>query len=312
MEPPRLDSTQPTFINSQTSAQVAPYNGSALADRVFVPPPPAMPRQRVRLHLGLYLLTVASTIYVGKILFGSYSAGALFSFGLLAILTAHEFGHYFTLHYYGVPASLPYFIPMPFSPFGTFGAVIRMSPEIPHRRALFDIAAAGPLAGIILAIPLTYIGIVESSVAASNPDDALFVISAPFLFRGLKWLALGSSASGLGLALHPLAYAGWAGMFVTALNLMPVGQLDGGHVSYALFGSRGRLIARAMFFGLGLYSIVTHNAQWVILLMLLLLMGIQHPRTRDDGYALGPTRQMIGALLALIFVSCFSLVPFVQ
>lgn len=299
---------EPPLIDSQTSPGVIPYNGSALADRAFLTrPPQIMPAPRVWLHLGLYVLTIASTVYVGKVLFGSLSEGALFSFGLLAILTSHELGHYFTLRHYGVPSSLPYFLPMPFSPFGTFGAVIRMSPQIPHRRALFDIAAAGPLAGIILAIPLTYFGIAKSVLTT---DEGVLNFSAPLLFRAMKWLVFGSSASSLGLSPHPLAYAGWAGMFVTALNLIPVGQLDGGHVSHALFGRRGRFIARAMFFGLSLYSIMTHNPQWLVLLLLLLLMGVEHPRTRDDGYPLGTARQIIGALLALIFVSCFTLVPF--
>src|SRR5581483_8251495 len=144
------DATQRALVNSQTSAEITPVTGpESFGERVYLPPPPALPPPRVWLHVGLYIMTIATTMSVGRMLFGAFSLGAMFSFGLLAILTAHEFGHYFTLRRYRVPASLPYFIPMPFPPFGTFGAVIRMSPHIPNRRALFDIAAAGPLAGIV-------------------------------------------------------------------------------------------------------------------------------------------------------------------
>jgi membrane-associated protease RseP (regulator of RpoE activity) len=264
-------------------------------------PPRAAPRQRVWLHVLLYLLTIASTIAV---------AGPIFSAGLLSILTAHEFGHYFTARRYGVPVSLPYFIPFPFSLFGTLGAVIRMSPRIPNRRALFDIAAAGPIAGLVLALPLSYIGILHSSIVqkASLPADTIS-LGEPLLFQGLEWLAHGSLASNLDIVLHPLAFAGWAGMFVTALNLLPIGQLDGGHITHSLFGSRSRLVAGAMYIGLALYSIAKHNVTWLPLLLLLLLMGVQHPPSMDDGYPLGRSRLAIGILLGMVFLTCFSLVP---
>lgn len=295
-----MESAQSTVVNPELSA---------IPERIYIPAR-AMPRQRVWLHVLLFLLTICTTVWVGRMLFGSYAQGRIFSIGLLSILTAHEFGHYFTLRKYRVPASLPYFIPLPFPPFGTFGAVIRMSPQIPHRRALFDIAAAGPLAGFILALPLTYAGILRSAIVQKEAISGNSItLGDPLLFRGLEWLAHGTLASNFDVLLHPLAYAGWAGMFVTALNLLPVGQLDGGHISQALFGSRSRLVAFAMFFGLGLYSIVSHNKTWIFLLILLLLMGIQHPRSMDDGYPIGLTRQILGVVLAVIFITCFSLMP---
>ncbi|MBI4444246.1 MAG: site-2 protease family protein [Acidobacteria bacterium] len=268
----------------------------------FAPPPPPVLRQRLWVHIVLFLLTVASTILVG---------GWVFSAGLLSILLAHEFGHYFTARRYHVPASLPYFIPFPFSLFGTLGAVIRMSPRIPHRRALFDIAAAGPLAGLVLAIPLTYVGILLSTTVRTEAlPPHILTLGEPLLFRSLGWLAHGSLGENTDLMLHPLAFAGWVGMFVTALNLLPIGQLDGGHISHALFGSQSRLVAQAVFGGLALFSLIQWKFTWVPLLILLFFFGIQHPRLTDDGQPIGRNRQVLGVVLGLIFTGCFSLVPF--
>src|SRR3990167_5325682 len=253
---------------------------------VEVLPPPRVPRQRIWLHVLLFLLTILSTMTVG---------GALFAAGLLSILTAHEFGHYFAARRYGVPVILPYFIPFPFSLFGTLGAFIRMSPRIPNRRALFDIAAAGPLAGLVLAIPLSYVGIqLSQTVYKDALPGNVITLGEPFLFQGLGWLAHGSLGANVDLLLHPLAFAGWAGMFVTALNLLPIGQLDGGHISHSLFGFRSRLVAVAMFGGLAVFSMARHNPTWLPLLLLLFFFGIQHPRTGDDGLPLGRSRQALG------------------
>jgi len=268
---------------------------------VEVLPPPRVPRQRIWLHGLLFLLTILSTMTVG---------GALFAAGLLSILTAHEFGHYFAARRYGVPVSLPYFIPFPFSLFGTLGAFIRMSPRIPNRRALFDIAAAGPLAGLVLAIPLSYVGITLSAMVRKDalPGNVI-TLGEPLLFQGLGWLAHGSLGENVDLLLHPLAFAGWAGMFVTALNLLPIGQLDGGHISHSLFGFRSRQVALGIFGSLAVYSIIGQNYTWLPLLVLLFVIGIRHPPSGDDGLPLGRGRTFLGVLMGIIFVVCFSLVP---
>jgi len=285
-----------------------PYDPYGSARQVYdyppvevVPPPRPMPRQRVWVHILLFALTVLSTLLVG---------GVFFSAGLLSILLAHEFGHYFAAKHYSVPVSLPYFIPFPLSLFGTLGAFIRMSPRIPHRRALFDIAAAGPLAGLVLAIPFTYVGILFSRLLPKEAmPGAVITLGEPLLFQGLTWLAHGDLQQNVDMLLHPLAFAGWAGMFVTALNLLPIGQLDGGHITHSLFGSHSRQVAFGMFGGLALFSVLQRNFTWLPLLIILLVIGIQHPRSFDDGLPIGRGRVYVAILLAIIFVTCFSLVP---
>jgi membrane-associated protease RseP (regulator of RpoE activity) len=262
--------------------------------------PPAVPKPKYWLHIGLFVLTIATTTLM---------QGWMFSASLLAILTAHEFGHYFAARYWGVPATLPYFIPFP-SLFGTLGALIKMSPRIPNRRALFDIAAAGPLAGLVVALPVTYFGITLSHIIpkSSIPDGSIS-LSEPLLFQGLNLLAHGRLGDNVDMMLHPLAFAGWAGLFVTALNLLPIGQLDGGHIVHSLFGNRSHLVAKVMFAVLGLYSLWTMSITWLPLMVLLLFFGVKHPSQNDDGNPLGFTRLALGALLAAVFFTCFSLAP---
>lgn len=283
-----------------------------------VPPPRPKPRQRLWVHILLFVLTIFSTMGMGELLF--HGQGWLFSVGILSILTCHEFGHYFTARYYKVPVSLPYFIPFPISLFGTLGAVIRMSPRIPNRRALFDIAAAGPLAGLVIAIPVSYQGISLSHVVRQDTlGPGGFSFGDPYLFHWLGTLAHGSLGSDMTILLHPLAFAGWAGMFVTALNLLPISQLDGGHISYAVFGHRSRFVARAVFGGLAVFSIVNATLHWIRhqpvnitylpLLVLLLFFGLRHPPTTDDTLPLGRRRFLVGFILGITFIVCFSLVP---
>ncbi|MSO21092.1 MAG: site-2 protease family protein [Acidobacteria bacterium] len=273
-----------------------PYRYPSYSDTTL----PVPPKPKYWLHILLFALTTVSTTLI---------QGWLFSASLLAILTAHEFGHYFAAKYWRVPATLPYFIPFP-SLFGTMGAFIKMSPRIPHRRALFDIAAAGPLAGLIVALPVTYIGITLSRIIPKTavPGNSIS-LSEPLLFQGLSWLAHGSQADSVDMMLHPLAFAGWAGLFVTALNLLPIGQLDGGHISHSLFGARSRAVAMSMFAGLLAYSVWDFTPTWIPLMILLLVFGVKHPRQIDDGLPLGWPRTSLGVLLAVIFFTCFSLSP---
>lgn len=278
-----------------------PPKEAATPVRLYQPPPlPTQPKQKVWLHVGLFLATVASTAYVQN---WQYSAC------LMLILTCHEFGHYFAARKHRVLASLPYFIPAPFPQvlFGTFGAVIRMSPYIPNRRALFDIAAAGPIAGIIVALPVTLAGMFMSSL---QPKAALngLELGDPLLLQAVAWWVFGTFSEAYDVVLHPVAFAGWVGLFVTALNLLPIGQLDGGHIVHAVFGKKSRYISGGVF---ALLAAVTLSSgyTYVIFLALLLYMGVNHPPTLNDSLPLGKRRQRIAIVLLIIFILCFTPTP---
>src|SRR5688572_20623941 len=211
------------------------------------------PRPRRWRHLVLFLLTVATTMLVGAQHFASFSAdfgnrnqelsalgfvlsGLWYSASILAILGAHEFGHYFACKYYGVDASLPYFLPAPLPLTGTLGAFIRIRQIIPGKRELFDIGIAGPIAGFLVAIPVLLVGMSLSRVTALPPDTQGFVeLGEPLLFKAIAYLFYGTPPEGYSINMHPMAFAAWFGLLATALNLFPIGQLDGGHISYAVF-----------------------------------------------------------------------------
>ena len=250
------------------------------------------------LHVALFLATIAST---------SLMVSPLYSACVMAILTAHEFGHYFAARYHMVPATLPYFIPAPLI-FGTMGAVIRMSPFIPNRRALFDIAAAGPLAGIAVAIPISFVGMLKAERVPIQEESFGINLGDPLLFQAFERLLFGAPPEGTVLMINDVAFAGWVGLFVTALNLLPIGQLDGGHVAYAVFGRRSRVFAWAAFGVLAALCAVT-NMQYLLLLVLLFFMGVSHPPTLNDSLPLGQSRRRVALLVLGIFVLCFTPVP---
>jgi len=253
------------------------------------------------LHLFLFVLTVLSTLLVG---------GVVYSATLLSILLAHEMGHYLISRRHRVRASLPYFIPFPFPPFGTLGAVIKTRSPIPDRKALFDIGVAGPLAGLCLAVPAIGIGLMRSEVVevAALPKESL-VLGNPPLFALLQRLLVGQLPEGYDLLLHPMAYAGWVGLFVTALNLLPVGQLDGGHVIYALFGRLSPYIFKLTMAGIVILCLI-FNLGWLVLVLLLLAIGYRHPPPLDDLTPLGPWRKVLGVATMAVFFASFTPVPF--
>ena len=191
------------------------------------------------------------------------------------------------------------------------GAVIHMKSRIPTRQALFDIGAAGPLAGLILAIPISLVGIALSDLVPNSSLSANSIhLGEPYLFQAMVWLVKGPTPSDMELVLHPLAYAGWAGLFVTAFNLLPMGQLDGGHISHALSESHSSRIAMGFFAGMVVYSVVQGQYQWTLLLILLLVFGVRHPRMYEDTRPLGTLRTVVGIVIAILFVTCFSFTPF--
>ena len=226
----------------------------------------------------------------------------------MGILTAHEFGHYFAARRYRVAVSLPYFIPMPISMIGTMGAVIRMSRSIPDRKALFDISAAGPLAGVVLAIPVSFVGLMLSTHQAIPDGTLLIDLGDPLLFQLFTRILSGAPPEGTVLMLHDVAFAGWVGLFVTGLNLLPMSQLDGGHISYAVFGKRSELVGWAIFCVL-LAVCLTISYQYAVFLVLMLLMRIRHAPTLDDAVPLGRTRKMVALALVVVFALSFVPIP---
>ncbi len=252
-------------------------------------------------HGVLFLLTLVSTSLTGGISYGV---------AVVSILLAHEMGHYLMSRRYGVPATLPYFIPFPLlNPFGTLGAVIRMKGTIPSRKALFDIGSAGPFAGLIVTFPVLVLGVALSSpvVVDSQAAEGL-VLGESLLFKLLVMILHGPIPDSMDLMLHPVAYAGWVGLLVTALNLLPIGQLDGGHVLYSVFGPRSQKLVYIFLGFLGVLSLIYPG--WILLFILLLLLGRNHPTPFDNITPLDRRRKLLALLLLLVFTTSFMPMPF--
>ena len=287
------------------------------------------------LNVALLLLTLLTTTTAGAYMNGedisfwhpflaiaSLRSGLSFSIPLMMILFAHEMGHYLTSRYHNVDASLPYFIPAPPSLFiiGTFGAFIRMREPARTRRVMFDIGAAGPWAGVMLAIPAVIIGLYLSDVTPLDKSAGGLELGNSLLFLGLSHLVLGVDPSTVNVNLNPIAFAGWLGLFVTTLNLLPVGQLDGGHVIYALFPRRHRTISVLFVISCVLMVLVplalgtSFWGGWLIWAVLSIFLGLGHPSTVDRDTPLNPRRALAAWATVALFIVTFSPVPlaFVQ
>ncbi len=259
-------------------------------------------RPRWGLHIALYLATGLSTFFAGQ-LWAGLEGGLIYSLSIMTILTAHELGHYVQARRYGVPASPPYFIPFPLPPFGTLGAVIAMRPQRSQARALFDLAISGPLAGLVPTIIFTLVGLRLSSIVERSSElaESSQSLSSPLIFQLLSRLAVGSVPPDQIIELHPMAFAGWVGIFITALNLLPVGQLDGGHILYTLQPSRAYRISQA-FLAFAVAAIILGGLwHYALLVLLLWLMGPKHPPTVDLTTKLSRRRIILG-WLALSFI----------
>ncbi len=230
-----------------------------------------------------------------------WDMGLQYMLAIMGILLAHEMGHFVTARWYRIPASLPFFIPMPLSPFGTMGAVILMQGNQADRRQLFDVGLAGPLAGLLVCLPVLYWG-VQQAVPDPSP---MIVFHHPLLLQGMvAWLR--PELAGQSLVMSPLLMAGWLGLLITGLNMLPVSQLDGGHVCYALLGRRSHWVARGLFAAGVAFMIFTQRYFWILMMFLILLLGVRHPPTRDDSVPLGVFRTVIGWLSLLLPVVCFN------
>jgi membrane-associated protease RseP (regulator of RpoE activity) len=280
---------------------------------------------RPLVHLAFFLATVVTTLLAGTLQSGvapgelwqhpgRIAAGLPFSMALLGILGVHEFGHYTVGRLHGMPVSLPYFIPVP-PPFflGTLGAVIRLKGAIRDRRSLFDMAVAGPLAGLVVAVPVYVLGLRLSSVVRIPPasvDGGYMQFGDALLPKLLERLTLGALPPDFDILLHPVGVAAWFGFFVTALNLIPAGQLDGGHIVYALFGRQHALISKLAVGGLVLIGLVFGSINWLVWAALIVgLMGFRHAPTMDDITPLDGRRRALGLFALLLLVLLLPPVP---
>jgi len=232
------------------------------------------------------------------------STGLAFAFTLLFILGVHEMGHYVAARWHGVQVTLPYFIPVPFG-LGTLGAFIQMKSPVENRKALFDVGLAGPLAGLVVAVPLMIIGLLQSEIVPALSSERL---GSSLLMQGLIALFAPHSANEA-VALSPVAIAAWFGLLITGINLLPMGQLDGGHVTYAVLGKAARPIAIATFItllGLGWY---VWNG-WYTWAFFALLSGLSHAAPLNDITPLDGKRTLIGGLTLILFVTLVTLKPF--
>ncbi len=284
---------------------------------------------RVWLHVALFLLTLATTLLTGA---GHYAAfisefnrqaisvslwsllphGLWYSATILAILGAHEMGHYLACRYYRIDATLPFFIPAYFILTGTFGAVIRIREPILAKKALFDIGIAGPIAGFVVAVPTLFAGVALSTLVPAPTDvNGLFSLGEPLLFQWATTLVWGTPPAHLVLNMHPMAFAAWFGLIATALNLFPIAQLDGGHISYAVFGRRSTLITYATLAVAVMLTMI--SLSWLVwtamIVAMLVLAGARHPRVLDEDMPLDRTRIWLAVFALVMFVVCFTPAP---
>jgi membrane-associated protease RseP (regulator of RpoE activity) len=326
MGTPRFDFPDPPDVSAPDAGRTTPL------EPAYVPrlgSPPHVPERRWR-HLILFLLTILATTFAGQLHYASFVLGfsnaALpfsswellvrglwYSVPILAILGAHEFGHYFACRYYRVDASLPYFLPVPFLMTGTLGAFIRIRQQIPTKRALFDIGIAGPIAGFVVAVPVLLVGMYLSRVIAipQHFEGTVVELGEPLLFKAAALLVFGPIPDGFTVNMHPMAFAAWFGLLATALNLFPIGQLDGGHISYAVLGRKSTavtLVAVASLIGLSFVS--QSLLVWTVLMIVMLVVfGPRHPRIFDEEVPLDHGRVMLALFAAVMFVVCFTPAP---
>ena len=281
---------------------------------------PAPKRHPYRIHIILFVLTVFTTLIAGalqegaKLLDAPFSIvkGIPFSFTLISILLTHELAHYFASRRHGMTASLPYFIPGPPLPpmIGTFGAVIKTNPPIPDRRALLDIGVSGPLAGFIVSVIAIVIGLKFSRVAPLEEVRGVTVMLGDSLgFKLLSYLTVGDLPDKADIFLHPIAYAGWIGFFVTAMNLLPIGQLDGGHVVYAVFGRWHRIVSISMVLLLFVLGYMSWPG-WYLWGFLTTVLGTRHPPVFYPNIELDSRRKIIAWVTLIVFILAFTPEPF--
>lgn len=312
-------------FDAEIPASPVSHEAEAISEPRLPPWQPPRYRRRVWLPLGLFIATCLTTFWAGvcqgdpqilvifagprailEILEHGWRDGLIYMSAVMAILLAHELGHFWQAVRNHVPASFPLFIPMPITPLGTMGAVIAMQGASADRRQLFDIGLTGPLAGLALAIPIAWFGI-ANAVPIDNPqlirDQVVF--HNPLLMQAMIEMLHPNVPPDQVFQFDPLMRAAWVGMLVTGLNMLPVSQLDGGHVSYALFGVRSKQLAYGVVGAALLYMGWTQQLSWLVMLLLIMFIGIEHRPTANDYVPLGRARQFIGIVSLAIPLLCF-------
>ena len=294
-----------------------------------MPEPPRRFQHVVWKHVLLFLLTLATTTLVGADHYAAFLSefsskpiqfdrhllvsGLWYSLTILTVLGAHEMGHYLACRRYQVDATLPYFLPLP-PPFftGTLGAVIRIREAFPTKAILFDIGVAGPVAGFLALVPALFVGLSMSTIVPTPPASTnLVYLGEPLLFQWATWLVFGTVADGYTLNMHPIVFASWFGMLATALNLLPFGQLDGGHITYATLGRWSTPISIATVTTAVIMTFLASSwlVMTVMMVVMLVLFGPRHPRVIYENEPIGTARQVVAVLALIILILCFTPVP---
>jgi membrane-associated protease RseP (regulator of RpoE activity) len=232
--------------------------------------------------------------------------GFSYSFSLLGILLVHELGHFFACRFHRIEATLPFFIPAP-TLIGTFGAFIKIKSPFSSKKALFDVGLAGPLAGFLVALPVIFIGISYSRIVQKEALQAGMTLGEPLIFKLIAWLVFGSAAGQHDILVHPMAFAGWFGLLATVFNLFPIGQLDGGHIFYALFGKKSYYAGVASVVVILLLGI-TYWPGWLFWALIVTLIGLRHPPIYEDE-KIDLKRKILAAIALLIFLVSFTPAP---
>jgi membrane-associated protease RseP (regulator of RpoE activity) len=276
--------------------------------------------RRIALPAFLFLATCCSTFVAGALnwnppeyangdqiaraLAGNWRQGLIYMASVVGILLTHEMGHFLQTLRYHVPASLPFFIPVPLLMTGTMGAVIGMEGSRADRKQLFDIGISGPWAGLLVSLPIIWFGIMDAKAVLPTADIQL---GDPLIFKLLAGYLRPDLPAGAVLDKNnPLLMAGWVGMLITGLNMLPVSQLDGGHVIYGLFGRNAKIVARSFLVAAILFVVFGEHYNWTLMLVLVILLGVDHPPTRDDNVKLGMVRTVFGLISLGIPVLCFT------
>lgn len=317
--------------NNAMPEEAGPELEAILVEVVPEPPRQDLPvarivRRRVWLPVALFLATCLTTLLAGGLdaglgtalkssqahglalglvqgLIAGVAAGWKYALPLMTILVCHEAGHFLQARRHGVYSSYPYFIPMPLGFIGTFGAVIAMEPRMGNRRALFDIGITGPLAGLVPTLIFCVVGLHWSEPRMLAEVGGGLPLGEPLLFKILVSHIFGPLPEGTDVVLHPMAFAGWVGLLITALNLTPIGQLDGGHILYALLRTKAHLVASLLLLAAIVAVVLSGYYAWTLMLFLLILMGPKHPPTANDDIPLGAGRTVLGWLtLAFILI----------